>query len=98
MNINKAAFITLLALAAAVIGTQAAAPRERLSLDDGWRFTKGDALETDTNLNYAVLRPWIMPTGNSADDQRSGQPPAQRTEQAIPLLRSLNSTTASGGC
>ena len=64
MKINKSALITLIALAVAC-GTQAAAPRERLSLDDGWRFSKGDAAETGTNLNYSVLRAWILPTGNS---------------------------------
>ena len=40
-------------------------PRERISLDDGWRFTKGDAADAGTDLNYSSLRPWILPTGNS---------------------------------
>jgi len=39
-------------------------PRERISLDAGWRFFKGDSPEAGTNLNYAVIRDWILPTGN----------------------------------
>jgi beta-galactosidase len=39
-------------------------PRERISLDAGWRFIKGDAPEAGTNLNYTAIRDWILPTGN----------------------------------
>jgi beta-galactosidase len=39
-------------------------PRERISLDANWRFIKGDAPEGGTNLSYAVIRDWILPTGN----------------------------------
>jgi beta-galactosidase len=36
-------------------------PRERISLDEGWRFAKGDP-EGTTNLNYASLKAWLLPT------------------------------------
>ncbi len=72
-----------------------AAPRERISLDEDWRFTKGDPPGMTANLLYdvrpevknadenrvadaqpkeaeqlvahgqAVLKPWILPTGNA---------------------------------
>jgi beta-galactosidase len=40
----------------------AASVRERLSLDDGWRFQKGDATNAVTKLNYAAVRDWLLPT------------------------------------
>ena len=49
-------------IAPAVRGADA--PRERICFNDGWRFTKGDATDAGTNLNYSTLRPWILPTGN----------------------------------
>ena len=38
--------------------------RERVSINDGWRFYKGDTPEVGTNLTYEMLRPWILPTAN----------------------------------
>ncbi len=49
---------------AGVFAATTDSPRERISLDAGWRFIKADAPEAGTNLNYAVLRDWILPTGN----------------------------------
>jgi beta-galactosidase len=49
---------------AAVFAAPADSPRERISLDANWRFIKGDAPEAGTNLNYAVIRDWVLPTGN----------------------------------
>ena len=54
-------FFTLITAACVA---QTVAPRERISLNDGWRFTRDDAAEAGTNLNYSALRPWILPTGN----------------------------------
>jgi beta-galactosidase len=40
-------------------------PRERVSLDDGWRFIKGDSPDVETNeLNYSAIKAWLLPTGN----------------------------------
>ncbi len=58
--------LALLLLAQTVVpATAADAPRERVSLDAGWRFCKGDSPDAGTNLGYAALRPWLLPTGNA---------------------------------
>jgi beta-galactosidase len=49
---------------AGVFAATTDSPRERISMDAGWRFIKADAPEAGTNLNYAVIRDWILPTGN----------------------------------
>ena len=49
---------------AAIFAAPADSPRERISLDAGWRFIKGDAPEAGTNLNYTAIRDWILPTAN----------------------------------
>jgi beta-galactosidase len=41
------------------------APRERISFNDGWRFTKGDSPDANDNLTYGKLKLWLLPT--SAD-------------------------------
>ncbi len=62
---KKLSIITLVALVSAACIAQTNAPRERVSLNNGWRFTKDDTAEAGTNLNYSTLRPWILPTGNA---------------------------------
>jgi beta-galactosidase len=84
----------------------AAAPRDRISINDGWRFTKGDPTNNNASLLYdvrkrqtvrriaeaeadgnaspsgaagtnepaaaaAVIKPWILPTGNELIKDRS---------------------------
>jgi beta-galactosidase len=40
-------------------------PRERISLDDGWRFVKGDSPDVGTDeLSYPAIKAWLLPTGN----------------------------------
>jgi beta-galactosidase len=56
--------IALLFLARVPVFSADVAPRERLSLDAGWRFLKADAPEAGTNLNYSAIKAWILPTGN----------------------------------
>jgi beta-galactosidase len=41
------------------------APRARESINEGWRFHAGDADDAAATLHYDVLKPWILPTGNS---------------------------------
>ena len=66
MSDSKLFPLALLLLAQTAVSAIAAdAPRERVSLDTGWRFTKGDSPDAGTNLEYASLRPWILPTGNA---------------------------------
>ena len=40
-------------------------PRERLLFNDGWRFRKGDPDAMEEKLDYASLKPWLLPTGNA---------------------------------
>ena len=62
---KKLSSITLVILISAICIAQTVAPRERVSLNDGWHFTKDDRAEAGTDLNYSVLRPWILPMGNT---------------------------------
>src|SRR5450432_775508 len=39
------------------------APRERISLDDGWRFQKGDPADAAGTLDYPKIKDWVMATG-----------------------------------
>lgn len=43
----------------------ALAQRERLSLNDGWRFTQGDSGGADGSLSYTNLKAWILPSGDA---------------------------------
>lgn len=38
-------------------------PRERVSLNAGWRFIKGDPADAKDKLGYSKLKDWILPTG-----------------------------------
>ena len=51
----------------------AMSPRERLSINDGWRFMKGDPPGYALTLAYSQIKSWILPTGN-----RFIQDPARR--------------------
>ena len=39
--------------------------RMRLSMNEGWRFAKGDPPKVTTRLNYGFVKDWLLPTGNS---------------------------------
>jgi beta-galactosidase len=65
MNVTRLFPVAMMFLMpAAVFATTADSPREQLCLNANWRFTKGDAPEAGTNLNYAAIRDWILPTAN----------------------------------
>jgi beta-galactosidase len=59
----RTACVLILALAAAAAGA-----RERVSLDEGWRFARGDAPDAGGRLSYDALKPWILPTGDELLD------------------------------
>src|SRR5215831_6572971 len=42
-----------------------APPRKRTLLDQDWRFTKGDPPGGSSALEYDVIKPWLLPTGNN---------------------------------
>lgn len=55
----------VLLLAAGVEMTLASdSPRERISIDENWRFTKGDPANNTVDLRYGVIKQWILPTSN----------------------------------
>jgi len=62
MNPRSAA--ALLCLAAATQAFCDPAPRERVSIDSGWRFAKGDPAEVQGTLAYAKTRDWFVASGN----------------------------------
>ena len=37
--------------------------RERISLNEGWRFIKAEAPDAGKSLNYSAIRAWILPSG-----------------------------------
>lgn len=39
-------------------------PRARVSLDENWRFTRGDPAGTGDQLEYSNIKPWITATGD----------------------------------
>ena len=54
----------LLLAQTALFAAPADLPRERISLDDGWRFIKADSPDAGKNLNYTAIKAWILPAGN----------------------------------
>ena len=60
-------FLSVAALLLAQTVTQAApmaSPRERVSLDAGWCFHKGDDPAMGTNLTLSAISQWDLPTAN----------------------------------
>ena len=45
-----------------VVAAETPSPRERISFNGGWRFTKGDAEGVSNQLSYAVIKDWLLPT------------------------------------
>ena len=72
-------------LVLAVASAAAAGPRERTSLDAGWRFTRGDAPDAGGSLSYEALKPWILPTGDGLLDLAPERPapPAGGPPQSV---------------
>jgi beta-galactosidase len=62
---NKILPLAALLLAQTIIfAASPDSPRERILLDDGWRFIKADAADAGTNLNYSAIKAWVLPAGN----------------------------------
>ena len=47
----------------AAMAVPAQSPREQISLDDDWRFTKGEAEGVSNQLDYASIKNWFISTG-----------------------------------
>jgi beta-galactosidase len=78
------AFAALL-LTVFVGSANAASPRERISLNDDWRFTKLDPVGAGDALAYEKLKSWILPTGNAfiKDEARKHVPPQGNIPETI---------------
>jgi beta-galactosidase len=46
------------------VAGKSSSPRTRLSINDDWRFIKGDPPNKGTGLAYEDVKSWILPTGN----------------------------------
>jgi beta-galactosidase len=59
-----AAVLVLLTLLTGVClrAAEAVAPRERVLLNDGWRFYKGDPQWMSPQFDYTAIKPWILPS------------------------------------
>lgn len=55
-------FVVLLSLLPARVLAADTSPRERLSFNDGWLFSRTDAQWVVGQLDYATLKPWLLPT------------------------------------
>ena len=71
----RAMALALLALLAAIPALAQAAPRERLSINDGWRFTRGDPDGETAELRYDI-RP-------AYDDAGDGKPADAQPDAAV---------------
>jgi beta-galactosidase len=73
----------LAALCLAAQGAWAAemnSPRERILLDNAWRFTKGDPADAAGKLGYPAIKDWVTATGN----EFSKTPPATPRPEGNP--------------
>jgi beta-galactosidase len=87
---NCAAIVAAALLTSGAPNAQPAQPsssRERINLDQGWRFTKGDA--AGISLDRAALVPWLLPTSNRFinDAARRHRPPAGSFPATFPYAR-----------
>jgi len=58
-----AAIVALGLLCPAAFSAEPASPRERISLDTGWRFIKGDPGEVTNQLEYTNIKDWVETAG-----------------------------------
>ena len=62
-------------------------PRERISLDAGWRFYKGETPDAGTILTYPALRAWLLPAMNSFTTNQPAPRPAMNPAENISFTR-----------
>jgi beta-galactosidase len=89
--------VAVIFLQAAAILPADAAPRERISINDGWRFTKDDPAGLAENLDYprgreadltSGVAAYILPTGNDfiADAAKRYTKPTAEFGAAVPYV------------
>jgi beta-galactosidase len=57
------AALTLLVWSGVAVQAENLSPRERVSFNGGWRFTKGEPDGAGDALSYAKIKDWLLPTG-----------------------------------
>jgi len=79
------AFAAALLFSTAVSTADSVSPRERLRINNEWRFMKSDQPGNAANLSYANLKAWILPTGNPFlnNPARRSPAPAEQFTDAI---------------
>src|SRR5208283_4145351 len=61
---GKFCFMVALVFASSIaIAAEPASPRERISLNPGWRFVKGDPDDAADKLAYTNIQAWVEATG-----------------------------------
>jgi beta-galactosidase len=58
-------FVGMVLVPAISFCMESGSPRERISLDADWSFTKGDPAGVGAELSYANIKAWVLPTGNA---------------------------------
>jgi beta-galactosidase len=80
--------IALLLLVRSTVFSAEISPRDRVSMDEGWRFIKGDSPDVGANLNYSAIKEWLLPMGNpfttNAPAVRPDGEPATNVSFALP--------------
>jgi len=66
---------------------QTAPPRTRVSLNESWRFTKGDPSEVGDKLRYADIKPWILATGADFSTNAPVPRPEGNLGEDVPYVR-----------
>jgi beta-galactosidase len=59
-----ALFLLALGLPGPVASAEPVSPRERLSFNANWHFTKGDPFDANGSLDYEKLKPWLVSAGS----------------------------------
>ena len=66
---------------------QETAVRERVSLNDGWHFQKGDPADAADSLSYEQMKPWLLPSGNAFRSTPAARPEGTPPGEGISLTQ-----------
>ena len=79
----------LLTIAFAGLAGLSAAERERLSINEGWRFTKDDPAQVAGSLEYGKIRDWVLPSSAAFAKDPSALPkrPAGNLAAEVPYTQ-----------
>src|SRR6478752_4597995 len=66
---------------------ESSSPRERLSFNSDWLFMKGDPANSETNLDYQTLKPWLICTGADLTTNAPSAKPAGNPGTNVPYAQ-----------